>query len=84
MNKAYGMSVWRTIRNLCNQLAINIIYKVGNEARILFWEELWTGQETLMASFPDLFILSTNADAKINEMWSPQGWNLSFRRLLND
>lgn len=37
-----------------------------------------------MASFPDLFILSTNPDARINEVWSLQGWNLSFRRLLND
>ncbi|PHT83219.1 hypothetical protein T459_11662 [Capsicum annuum] len=36
------------------------------------------------ASYPDLSILITNPNAMVNEIWSLQGWNLSFRRLLND
>ena len=35
-------------------------------------------------SFPDLFSICTNPDAKVGDCWSTQGWNLSFRRLLND
>ena len=34
--------------------------------------------------FPDLFSFCTNPEAKISEIWSRQGWNLTFRRNLND
>lgn len=37
-----------------------------------------------MVSYPDLFILSTNLEAMVNEVWSLHGWNLRFRRILND
>ena len=35
-------------------------------------------------SYPDIYILSSSPDAMVNEVWSEQGWNFSFRRLLND
>ncbi|KAG5578482.1 hypothetical protein H5410_058616 [Solanum commersonii] len=34
--------------------------------------------------FPDLLVLCNRTDATINEHWYPQGWNLSFKRHLND
>ena len=33
---------------------------------------------------PGLFSICLNSDSKIQEVWSPQGWNLLFRRFLND
>lgn len=55
VHSSYGVSVWRTIRNLWPSLNRNIVFKVGNGANILFWKENWIGNETLMASFPNLF-----------------------------
>lgn len=80
----YGVSVWRTIRSLWTKLKDHIQYKVGKGTNILFWKQNWIGQEALCESFPDLFSFCTNPEAKVAEVWSPQGWNLSFRRLLND
>lgn len=36
-----------------------------------------------MNSFPDLFSFCTNSEAKVSDVWSRQGWNLTFRRHLN-
>lgn len=64
----YGVSVWRTIKSLWNQLVRDITFKVGSGTRIKFWNELWIGQNPLMVSYPDLFILSSNQDALVNEV----------------
>ena len=36
VNSTYGVSAWRTIRNLWPDLSRNIVYKVGNGTKILF------------------------------------------------
>ena len=34
--------------------------------------------------FPDIFVLAQHQEKSVAEMWSPQGWNMIFRRNLND
>ncbi|WMV38568.1 hypothetical protein MTR67_031953 [Solanum verrucosum] len=58
--------------------------KLADGKRIKFRKDAWKEQSPLMEIFPDLFILSNNPDGTIYDMWSAQGWNLFFRRLLND
>ncbi|WMV46344.1 hypothetical protein MTR67_039729, partial [Solanum verrucosum] len=58
--------------------------RVGRGDKVLFWEEDWSGHGTLHSLFPGLFSISLNTGCSIQEMWSPQGWNLTFRRPLND
>ncbi|KAG5604429.1 hypothetical protein H5410_025921 [Solanum commersonii] len=48
------------------------------------WNELWIGEEDLKTTFPDLYILSLQQMDMVTQLWSPQGWNLTFRRALND
>jgi len=84
VDSTYGVSVWRSIRNLWDSLKENLVVKVGEGNKIFFWKDKWIGQECLNSVFPDLFSFCTNPEAKIAEIWSPQGWNLTFRRNLND
>ena len=42
------------------------------------------GQNSLMEDFPDLFSVCDNPEASIAETWTNEGWNIIFRRLLND
>ncbi|WMV13369.1 hypothetical protein MTR67_006754 [Solanum verrucosum] len=84
VDSTYGVSVWRSIRNLWDSLMENLVVKVGEGNKIFFWKDKWIGQECLNSVFPDLFSFCTNPEAKIAEIWSPQGWNLTFRRNLND
>ena len=73
VNIPYGVSVWRNIRNLWGQLQHNIRHKKGNGTRVLFWKDQWIGQDSLMSSYSDIYILSSSPDAMVNEVWSEQG-----------
>ncbi|WMV47514.1 hypothetical protein MTR67_040899 [Solanum verrucosum] len=84
VNDTYGVSVWRTIRNLWPNLIRNIDYKVGSGTKTSFWKENWIGNESLMVLFPDLLLLSINPEETVADVWSQQGWNIVFRRFLND
>ena len=80
VNSTYGVSAWRTIRNMWPDLSRNIVYKVGNGTKIFIWKENWNGNEALMVLFPDLFSLCTNPEETVAEVWSIHGWNIVFRR----
>ena len=84
VTETYSVGVWRTIRNLWLAFRDNVRIKVGRGNKALFWKEDWTGQGSLENLFPGLFSICLNPDSKIQEVWSPQGWNLLFRRFLND
>lgn len=59
-------------------------FRVGDGTKITFWEDNWLGQGTLKQLFPDIHILNQQQIATVGEVWANQGWNLTFRRLLND
>ncbi|WMV26176.1 hypothetical protein MTR67_019561 [Solanum verrucosum] len=42
------------------------------------------GTVSLKELFPDIFVLAQHQEKTVAEMWSPQGWNMIFRRNLND
>ncbi|WMV22601.1 hypothetical protein MTR67_015986 [Solanum verrucosum] len=44
----------------------------------------WDGQGTLQEAFPSIFNINTNQNSTIENIWTAQGWNLIFRRFLND
>lgn len=80
----YGVGVWRTIRNLWPILEANLHIKVGDGKSTKFWKDIWINQRPLKDSYPDLFLLCNNPEAWVNECWTAHGWNLTFRRFLND
>ncbi|WMV59186.1 hypothetical protein MTR67_052571 [Solanum verrucosum] len=84
VTNTYGTSLWRTIRNLWPKLGGNCKIKIGNGVKVSFWEDSWLEQGPLKTLFPDVFILNQQQRATVAEVWSNQGWNLSFRRPFND
>ncbi|WMV55620.1 hypothetical protein MTR67_049005 [Solanum verrucosum] len=80
----YGSEVWRSIINLWIKFFNKCKIKVGNGGRTLFWEDKWVDQVTLRNRFPILFNMSLQKEATIREMRDNQGWDLRFRRHLND
>lgn len=60
-------------------------FKVNSGTNIKFWSHKWLGEVTLQATFPRLFMLSTQKDAMIADLVNPRGqryWNLLFKRQL--
>ncbi|WMV13350.1 hypothetical protein MTR67_006735 [Solanum verrucosum] len=80
----YGVGLWRTIRNKWPRMWSNSVINVGNGRKTLFWNDIWVGQTPLRQQFPDIYILNQQKMATILEVRNEQGWNLTFRRFLND
>lgn len=80
----YGVGVWRTIRNLWPQVEANLHLKVGNGNETKFWKDAWVDQTSLKDLFPDLFFICENPEDTVCDCWTEQGWDISFRRMLND
>uniref|UniRef100_A0A0V0IIW1 Putative ovule protein n=1 Tax=Solanum chacoense TaxID=4108 RepID=A0A0V0IIW1_SOLCH len=81
---SFGCCVWKTIRRLWPQFNNNIYISVGNGLKTDFWNEIWKGDDSLRNLFPNLYTLSLQRSATVAQVWSQQGWNLVFRRALND
>lgn len=79
VNTVFGVSVWKTIRNLWQIFSNNI-----GCHKISLWEDNCKGSRPLRLLYPDVFLLNQQQRANITEVWNNQGWDLSFRRLLNN
>lgn len=85
VTSTYGVSVWRSIRNLWPKLAGNICYKVGEGTRILFLERQVDGTELPhggLCRFVTLFV--TTLEPLLPGCGLSKGCNITFRSLLND
>jgi len=80
----FGCSVWKTIRRLWPHFRSNICITVGDGLKTEFWNEIWLGEDNLRNLFPHLYTLSLQSNATVAQVWSQQGWDLIFRRALND
>ncbi|EXB36980.1 hypothetical protein L484_018358 [Morus notabilis] len=63
----------------------HVILKIGNGRRVRFWEDEWAGEESLAASFSNLFRLSNLHNQAISSFYSigndaTISWNFHFRR----
>jgi len=84
VNGTFGCSVWKTIRRMWPDFSAKVTFRVGNGLKTSFWNETWLGDVNLRILFPDLYIISLQQNDTIAQMWTPQGWDLMFRRALND
>uniref|UniRef100_M1AL70 Reverse transcriptase zinc-binding domain-containing protein n=1 Tax=Solanum tuberosum TaxID=4113 RepID=M1AL70_SOLTU len=58
--------------------------RVHNGVRTRFWKDKWIGTRSLQELFPDLFDLAQDQHNTVAEMWTQQGWDMRFRRGMND
>lgn len=84
VNSSHGIGVWKSIRLHWNTLADNTSIKVGNGRKTLFWSDNWLGHGPLKELFPNFFSIATSPTSTLDNAWGQQGWNVTFRRALND
>lgn len=85
-------NIWKDICHIGNPETIigQIIshgfkIKVNSGNATKFWSHAWIGDQTLEANFPRLFLLSTQKESLVCELFGPDAsWNLQFRRALFD
>ncbi|WMV13963.1 hypothetical protein MTR67_007348 [Solanum verrucosum] len=79
-----GVSLWRSIRSLWNEVKSNSKAKVMDVSKTRFWKDIWHEKGNMEDLFPDIYNLIMFQQSTIADLWSPQGWNFTFRRNLND
>lgn len=57
---------------------------VLNGSKTSFRNNKWLGAGCLKVLFPDISSLVEHQQKTVAEAWTPQGWDLIFRRMLND
>ena len=81
---AYGVSLWRAIRQGRPVFSKSIIFKVGNGSRIKLWHHLWWWGCILREAFPELYSFSCNKDSYLADVMSFRNqqlfWDLRFYR----
>ena len=53
------------------------------ETKQNFWKNGWVNQTSLKDLFPDLLLICENPEDRVCDCWIEQGWNISFRRMIN-
>ena len=80
--------MWKKIRKEWPQLIQNTYLALGNGSRISFWKDTWYGEEALSLTFPNLFKLTAQKNARVADLWNwdseEGGWNPIFLRSFND
>ncbi|WMV19468.1 hypothetical protein MTR67_012853 [Solanum verrucosum] len=84
VTSTYGTSLWRSIRNLWHGFYAKTECNVNNGRKIRFWEDNWLGNGSLKRLFPDIHHLNQQQESTLYEVWSEHGWNLTYRRLMQD
>ena len=83
-------SPWKFISSLYDDFRHLVCFKVGDERRIRFWEDVWWDGKALANRFDDLYMLSLASNCTIAELIvsrtssSSYGWDLQFFRNLHD
>ena len=55
---AYGISLWRSIRNLGYVFFKRTSFNVKSGRKIKFWDDDWIGNDSLKQPFPDIYLLN--------------------------
>jgi len=79
----YGVSLWKSIRELWNEFKPNTMIKVVDGIKTRFWKDDWHAEGNMETLFPDIHNLVLQQQSTIADLWTPQGWNFVFRRHLN-
>lgn len=84
VKSAHGVSCWKTIATTAYLVSTNSRLIIHSGATMSFWNDIWRGNSSISSSFPALYKISTNRDAKMVEMISMDGsWMFSFKRNLS-
>jgi hypothetical protein len=85
---AFGVGVWKFIRNGWDFFSSFTRFDVGDGSRIKFWYDLWCGDTSLKVAFPNLFGIAQAQDASVVDnlvfLGGANQWNMSFSREAHD
>ena len=71
------MGLWKEINKETKQLKHYCSFKIGDRSRIKLWEDVWFGENTLMAIFPSIYAMAGTKVQGWRSFGSQQGWRVA-------
>lgn len=65
---SYGVSLWKSIRNLWPKYIGKIYYRICNGRRISLWEDNWLGTGSLKTLFLDIHNISQQQEETMEDL----------------
>jgi len=69
---AHGVGCWKSILSNLEVFKSIVRFEVRNKAIVLFWHDMWCGDQPLTIQFPNLFRMECLRDARVHDVLS---WN---------
>ena len=81
---AYGVGCWKSIISVFDDFKSLVNFEVKNGFRVLFWHDVWCGDQPLKDQFPDLFRMARFKDATMQQVvsWHGGGWGMELRMVV--
>jgi hypothetical protein len=84
----YGVGVWKCIRRGWAGFANHVRFEVGDGSKVLFWHDVWCGEQPLKNIFPELFTIACRKDVWVAETMQIHNgsihWHVLFTRPVQD
>ena len=79
-NPAYDSQFWHNLHKIVDAFKLGAKFKLGNDNRILFWSDWWTGPSPIKQRSPRLFDMCSSPNLLVAQALTQDGWRISFRR----
>lgn len=80
----YVVGLWKTVKIWWPKIRRNSRIQIENGRRASLWNDVLVDQYPLKQLDPVIYNLNQQKEATVSDVRDNQGWNLSFRRRLND
>ncbi|XP_075645845.1 uncharacterized protein LOC142617023 [Castanea sativa] len=84
VNGPYGVGLWKNISQGWPSFSRHILYDIGDESRVKFWQDHWYGETSLTVSYPELYRFCRTKEASVAELIKLDNgvlfWDVSFFR----
>jgi hypothetical protein len=63
----YEIGLWKNIRRDWGEFSRFIRFEVSDGSKIIFWYDVWCGDQTLKVAFSELFNIACFKDASVTD-----------------
>lgn len=69
---------WKDVHSLFGIITMSIDFVVGHNSKVSSWLERWCSNIPFAKDFPNLFELTFNKGASVEEYWHREWWSLAI------
>jgi hypothetical protein len=76
-------SFWKGVLWIARVAKFGYRWKLGNEAKVRFWEDVWVGTSSIAIQFWDIYFIVNEQNKTVAELWDGVNLRCTFRRCVD-